>query len=115
MEITRPDQIDGAAASQLRAAEKKSQPEFWGPFGISKSRASAYETGKRDIPEECKILIYLIHVCRFPIGLPHEVMLQIGAALNSAAEGMKKLKQAAVIAEAAIDHLKSAQKCMEEN
>lgn len=115
MEVTNPDQLCGSLVRQMRLEAGKTQGEFWGPLGVHKDRAITYENGRHKIGKPLQILIYLHHVCRFPVDLPHESMLMIGAAMGSLNSGVAKLKQATAIAEAAIDHLKSAQKCMEEN
>lgn len=116
MEITSPSQITGAVARQLRIDRKMRQIDFWGPVGVpNKSMASSYEREIHRISEPVQLLVYLHHVCGFPVGQPHEVMLRLGAAMSSAGNGMTKLRQAAAIAEAAIDHLKSAQACMRDD
>ena len=112
MEITHPDQIDGPAAREIRLALSKTQPDFWGALGVGKSTASSYESGRHKVPDPTKILIYLIYVCRFPAGLPHKDMLQIGGAMSMAASSLEQMKTATMIVEAAAANLKSAQKCM---
>jgi hypothetical protein len=114
MNITHPSQITGKVALELRSRAGKTQMEFWGPFGVAKAMASGYEREKHRINEPLQILIYMHHICRFPVNAEHDEMLAAGAAINCVAEGMAALKKAAVIAEAAIDHLKSAQACVEE-
>jgi|GEM_PF-2702590 len=113
MEITSHDQITGSVAKQLRANLKMTQAEFWGVVGVAnKSVASSYEREIHRVSEPLQILLYLHHVCRFPINEPHSVMLQLGSAMSSLGTGIAKIKQATAIAEAAIDNLKSAQACM---
>lgn len=115
MEITSPGQITGPVAKKLRQDRGMTQTEFWAPVGVPyKGMASNYERDVHRISEPLQILIYLHHICRFPVGLDHNHMSAIGAVLNSGAQGLAKMKQATAIAEAAIDHLKSARSCMEE-
>ena len=114
MEVTNPGQLTGPSIRDMRLKAGKTQKEFWGPIGVSKGRASTYECGKHAIDGTVQHLVYLHHVCGFPLGLPHESMMLAGAAVKSISSGFGALKQATAIAEAAIDNLKSAQACMKE-
>lgn len=116
MDITSPSQITGAVARQLRVERKMRQTDFWAPVGVpNKSMASSYERELHRISEPVQMLIYMHHVCRIPVGQPHEIMLRLGAVTSSVKNGMEALGQAAAIAEIAVDALKSAQACMRDD
>lgn len=115
MEISRPDQITGPIARQMRENMGLTQKQFWGPFGINKSRASGYETEKHEIDEPIQLLVYLHHVCRFPVNRPHDAMRRIGTVINNLGEGFEALDEALKGMEAAVEGLKTVRTSLEDN
>lgn len=112
MEITSPGQLTGSVIRGMREAVGKTQQEFWGPLGVSKGRASTYEREQHPISQTTQLLVYLHHVCGFPVSLEHEAMVAAGAVAGSAAKGIASIKRAAAIAEGGADTLRSALACL---
>lgn len=113
MEITKPGQLTGPIIREMRQKAGKTQSEFWGPLGVNRSRASSYERENHKIDEPVQQLVYLHHICRFPVGLAHESMVMAGSVASGAAEGSDAIKRAIAIAEGGADVLRSAIACME--
>lgn len=108
MEITKPDQVMGAVAKDMRLASGLTQTQFWGPLGVSKSRASNYENGVHTIDPPVQVLIYLRHVCGFPIADDHQSMVAAGRAAQATLEGSNAIKSAMEPVSAAITELSRA-------
>lgn len=108
MEITKPDQLTGQVIKQMREGSGKTQTEFWGPIGVSKSRGSGYERGTHGVDEPVQLLVYLHHVCGVPVNLPHEYMAAMGQVAQGVGLGITAIEKATAEALAAINNLKSA-------
>lgn len=114
MEITNPDQLTGPVIREMREKAGLTQQQFWGPFGVGKSRASAYETGEHRIDRPAQLLVYLNHICGFPIGLPHSAMLVAGLIAGASGNAAKEIGQAAASIETAVGKLNQARQKLEE-
>lgn len=113
MEVTHPDQLTGPIIRRIREEAGKTQAEFWGPLGVSKGRASTYESEKYPINESAKLLVYLHHVCGFPLGLPHDSMVIAAKVAAKVSDGCEAVRRAIAIAEAGADDLRASLACME--
>lgn len=66
MAIENSSQINGVVARQLRKGLDLGLREFWGNVAISYSAGSSYETGRNNIPEPVKRLLFLEYVLHIP-------------------------------------------------
>lgn len=105
MEITKPDQLLGHVAREMRMAAGMTQSQFWGPLGVSKSRASTYENGVHPIDAPVQLLLYLRNVCGFPISDDHQAMVAAGSAARAALEGGRAIKSVVAPVTDAINEL----------
>lgn len=108
MEITSPDQLTGPVIREMRERMGMTLEAFWGPLGVGRSRGSTYETGVHRIDPPARLLVYLHHVCGFPVALPHDSMRVIGASANYIGEARMNMDAAAKLTQSAVNQLNNA-------
>lgn len=80
----------------MRNGQQLSLKDFWGKVGYTISRGSAYETGRTELPEHARRLIYLEYVAGIPTDIDSERFHQFETALKSISQVQKM--QAAIAA-----------------
>lgn len=70
MHIKNEQEITGAVAAEIRAAEKMPQHKFWQAVGSTQSAGCRYEAGTSPMPKPIRLLVYL----RYVIGIQYDLM-----------------------------------------
>lgn len=78
----------------MRHSQQLSLKDFWGSIGYSTSRGSAYETGRTELPEHARRLVYLEYVAGIPTDIDSERFQQFETALKSTKTSLVNVSQA---------------------